>query len=202
MSPPVNVSNRLILLVFLVPTFAYADDEYQFTFTNPSWGSTDAPYLLQYFSRVDCEPCRDFELTHMASLRPLVAAGTLRVVFRDLLPESDLLPQAKLQFCLQETSDYVTSRLALKSDAVHSLELSHDNELSIARYQACLSSPLFSQVMRFNGEVFQKYGMVGTPAFTFTLLEEDADTLIAGAGTAFFETVSSLLPAIHSRKDP
>jgi len=70
-------------------TASSSASDYQFTYTNPSVGSFAAEYVLEYFSLVDCGPCRRFELDSLSGLIERAESGSLRNVFRDLLPGAD-----------------------------------------------------------------------------------------------------------------
>jgi hypothetical protein len=157
----------LFLLLLVLPLLVAAND-YSFTYTNPSIGDPRAPFVLEYFSLVDCQPCRQFETQKIADLLELVERGRLLIIFRDLPPSQQYLSQGNALFCLQEYPDYFDRRRAAKLYGVDQvLTLPPLSGKSKARYQSCLSDRPSIPVLSHNQESFDGHGLVGTPSFVF-----------------------------------
>lgn len=167
------ISRRWLLLVLLIALPLLADDGYRFTFDNPSIGVTDAPFVLEYFSVVDCSPCRSFEINHLDLLLAQVDQGNVRIVFRDMPPSAPALHQAIKVFCLQEFPDFVARRIAEKRLGQAAPPLSHLRNKARARYSACLEDVQPAQIMTHNREAFDRLGFVGTPSFALSARHHD-----------------------------
>lgn len=146
--------------------FLLASGDYRFTFDNPSVGHRRAPFILEYFSVSDCSSCRDFEDSDIAWLEPLIDAGQLRIIYRDLPSFLGSETERRL-FCLQEYSDYLQYRRAAKTNPTfdwHALPTL--NGRAMARYEQCLTTSAASEVHRHNRAEFDRRGFEATPAFT------------------------------------
>ena len=78
-----------VVLILLVAPLLAAVDSYRFTYTNPSIGNSNAPFILEYYSLVDCEPCAHFETLLLQPILEIVASGELRIIFRDIFPSDE-----------------------------------------------------------------------------------------------------------------
>lgn len=168
------ISRRWLLLLLLIALPLLADDGYRFTFDNPSVGAPDAPFVLEYFSVVDCSPCRSFEVNHLDQLLAQVDQGTVRIVFRDMPPAAAALHQAIQIFCLQEFPDFVARRIAGKRLGQAAPPLPDLRNKARARYSACLKDAQPAQIMTHNQEAFEHLGFLGTPSFTLSARHHDA----------------------------
>lgn len=161
----IHVLRWHLLVLICVPLLASAND-YRFTFTNPSVGEPHAPYVLHYFSLVDCSPCRQFETQELERLMGLVNDGSLRIVFRDLIPDESTLNEGRWLFCLQEHPNYIQNRLeAKRSKDFSETSLPELTGKAKARYQSCLSSESAYPILSHNKEAFDSFRFVGTPSF-------------------------------------
>lgn len=152
---------------------ASAQSPYRFTFSNPAMGSPHATAVLEYFSLVDCAPCRQFELVELPALLPLVEAGRLRIVFRDLPPADADVDAALHLFCLQETENFLTARLDAKRTGEYALTLKLRDRRK-ARWDECREGVAATRIAAHNMEAFDRHAFVGTPAFTLSLNNQPA----------------------------
>jgi len=162
------IPRRWLLLLLLVALPLLADDGYRFTFDNPSVGSADAPFVIEYFSAVDCSPCRFFESNHLQQLLDQVDQGSVRIVFRDIAPATPSLHDAIRLFCLQEFPDFLSRRIAEKRLGQAAPPLPDLRNKARARYSSCLKDVQPAQIMTHNREAFDRLGFVGTPSFTLS----------------------------------
>lgn len=176
---------------------AHATPEYRFTFTNPSIGAVDAPWVLEYFSAPDCGPCLRFEKDHLPALLPEVAAGRLRVIFRDLPPDLADGDLARKLFCLQElphSSDVLAQRrLKLKTRADDVSLPAPLPGRSAARWEACLTGGEADQVAFHNLETFSSRGFHATPSFVLVASDEPRRPALAFSGLGAPDAIRAAL---------
>lgn len=182
--------NKLaLLLVLVLPTLVRA--EYQFTYTNPTYGSSNAPYDLEYFSTLDCLPCRYFEEQVLTHLLDLADAGVLRLVFRDLAPSPAVLSDALHLFCHQEYPDYVVHRESFKRGLKTDTDITLRGK-SRERFEQCIVRQAGLPIMKHNLQAFKASGFQGTPSFI--LNKAGHTTRWSGATT--FSAVKDALSAL------
>lgn len=162
---------RLVFFIFyisLVSQEVFARENYHFTFTNPTIGVPESPYVLEYFTSISCSVCHSFELNELPELLDLVERGLLRIVFRDL-PNDDLSSSLSLtQFCLQEYPDYLHSRSSMKVNNAFVDSLPKLRGLASARHTDCMASDASSLISKHNYLTFVRFGFKGTPSFVLT----------------------------------
>jgi len=172
-----------------------------YPFSNPVFGSTPAPFTLEYFSVHDCQYCDDFEANVLPALTPDVEAGHLRIIFRDLPPESPHVRKlTELVFCSQHDPRYLEFRTQMKrelrsspgSQPHPSLELDLDTR-STELQQSCLEESLYLSVAVHNKSTFEKFGFQGTPAFVLTRSVGDGYEQMAWSGSTGIRSIMQLL---------
>lgn len=174
---------RTLLASFFVAFSQCHASNYEFTYTNPSIGDPQAPFVLEYFSRVDCEPCRQFEMRELGLLLDSVDAGTLRIIFRDLLPDPVAFPASNFLFCLQEYDEYLNWRVQAKRDSVYrSDSLPTLRGRARARHESCMDSDASIPVLTHNQAVFDSHSLIGTPAFQLFRNDRDASAIRRWSG--------------------
>jgi len=175
-------------------TASSSASDYQFTYTNPSVGSFAAEYVLEYFSLVDCVPCRRFELDSLSGLIERAESGSLRIVFRDLLPGADSMSESRALFCLQEYPNYLERRLSLKMGRNHPQTHSNAlNGLSLARYRACFESDQVPSILSHNLSVFDDLGFTATPAFVLSVSRPSSFRIASFVGSISLADIDSAL---------
>lgn len=152
----------------LLAALPLAQAGYRFTFSNAAAGTAHAPALLEYFSMVDCGPCRQFELEELPALLPAVESGQLRIVFRDLPPPSAYEAEALHLFCLQETEDFLAARLEAKRSGEYIRPQTTLRDRRLARWQECLDGVAAEAITAHNLAAFHRHGFSGTPAFVLS----------------------------------
>lgn len=190
-----RVRSTLWAVGLLVASSSTCAQVHRFTYTNPTIGSTSSPFVLEYFSLVDCIPCRAFEIGELNDVLSAVVDGTLRIVFRDLVPAENVEREGVELFCLQELDDFVDTRITAKrtGDYTQSGALLRDRRL--ARWEQCLEGKAALEIMAHNQRSFDAYGFVGTPSFILSLEHEGTRTDVSWSGRTEAETI---FDAIHT----
>lgn len=155
------------VVILLTLPFLLAIGQYRFTYDNPSIGDPNAPYRLEYFSIPGCSACREFESIDLEALVPLIDAGRLYLVYRDLPSFADDTFQDRQTFCLQEHGGYLHVRRKLRSQPDFNIStLPRLSRLGEARYRECLTSSAIPSIWSHNHQDFERRGFVATPSFT------------------------------------
>ena len=186
----------LVLAILCAVPFLVANAEYRFTFDNPTDGRSTAPFVLEYFSLVECVECRRFESEDLVALEPLIATGQIRVVYRDMPSLIDAKLSTRL-FCLQEYDHYSELRREAKLDPNFDwTSLAHLTGRSKARFEQCLETDAAGDVQRHNRADFMSRGLMGTPAFTLVYTDARQATRTSWSGrttrAAFIEAMDTL----------
>jgi len=188
-----------LTLLLVVPLLTAASD-YRFTYTNPSIGSRTAPFVLEYFSLVDCAPCLRFELETLQTIMPLVDDGRLRIVFRDIFPHDDVLGSGLELFCLQEYPDYLQRRQSAKK---HQVFVANPEPAlprkARARYESCLETKAGVPILTYNQESFDRRQLHGTPSFSLLLSHRTGTVVRNWSGSITASDLNTAMGDLLSR---